>query len=367
MGRDGIRVNPEKVNAIKENYPNEHPPANKTEVLRFLGMCGFYSKFIRGYSDLSESLHKISGKKSEFLWSAQCQKSYESLRDALCEAPVLAYPNFSKPFRMYSDASGVALGSVLVQMDEDECEKPIAYYSRVLQSQERRYSNTERELLAVYEGLRHFRNYTYGGKCVCFTDHRALVYMKDTANPSTRLAKWRYTLMGEIDWDLRYVPGKKNCVADALSRVPKFPRTSETETKPVEIVEGKKLDQDFEINWCFLGETAPSLECPDQVYLPFNKPQVPNLGPEYEGTVCNFVTRSMSKTVLSETAKKRGEPCILELGQPEVTVKCGHEEKLENGEDMFGTSVNIDLLEQIIKSQSQDDESLNENLFEHTM
>ncbi len=302
VARDGIRVNPEKVKAIKENYLNERPPSNRTEVLRFLGMCGFYSKFIRGYSDLAEPLHRISGKKSTFLWTAQCQNSYEQLRDSLCEAPVLAYPNFSKEFRMYSDASSVALGSVLVQTDEDECERPIAYYSRVLQPAERRYENTERELLAVYEGLRHFRTYTYGGKCTCFTDHRALLYLKDTPNPSTRLAKWRFTLMGETDWDLRYVPGKKNCVADALSRVPKFPKTQEgTETKPVEVIEGKKLGQkDFEINWCFLGETKPSLECPDQVYLPFNKPHVPSPGSD---TVCNFITRSMAKNVLSETVR----------------------------------------------------------------
>ncbi len=358
VARDGIRVNPEKVKAIKENYLNERPPSNRTEILRFLGMCGFYSKFIRGYSDLAEPLHKISGKKSEFLWTTKCQSSYEQLRDSLCEAPVLAYPNFSKEFRMYSDASGVALGSVLVQTDEDECEKPIAFYSRVLQPAEKRYENTDRELLSVYEGLRHFRTYTYGGKCICFTDHRALLYLKDTPNPSTRLAKWRFTLMGETDWDLRYVPGKKNCVADALSRIPKFPKTQETVTKPVEIIEGKKLDQDFEINWCFLGETMPSLENPDQVYLPFNKPQDPNLDSEYRSTVCNFTTRSMSKQILNETAKKRGEPCILELGEPEVTVRCGHEGKTENGEDMFGTSVNLDLLNEIAKSQSRDKESL---------
>ncbi len=358
VGRDGIRVNPEKVKAIKENYPNERPPANRIEILRFLGMCGFYSKFIRGYSDLADPLHKISGKKSQFLWTAQCQNSYEQLRDSLCEAPVLAYPNFSKEFRMYSDASSVALGSVLVQTDEDECERPIAYYSRIFQPQERRYSNTERELLAVYEGLRHFRTYTYGGKCTCFMDHRALLYLKDTPNPSTRLAKWRYTLMGELDWDLRYVPGKKNCVADALSRVPKFPKTQEeTETKPVETVEGKKLDQtDFEINWCFLGEAKPSLECPDQVYLPFNKPHVvPSSGSDI---VCNVTTRSMAKSSVSETVKNRGEPCLLDLGEPEPEVTCGHEGILENGEDMFGKSVNTDLLKEIVKSQSRDTESL---------
>jgi len=231
ISEEGIKVDPAKVIKLKEAYPLGVALKSKQQVLRFLGMCGYYAKFVHHYSDIAEPLHKISGKTANFLWTVECQRAYDKLVNNLCEAPVLAYPDFDKPFRIYSDASAVALGSVLCQLDDEGNERPIAYYSRVFGDAERRYSNTERELLAVFESLKHFRTWIYGGKVVCFTDHKALIYLKTTENPTTRLAKWRYFLLGETDWEIRYVPGKQNVVADALSRVPRFSSAKENPGK----------------------------------------------------------------------------------------------------------------------------------------
>ncbi len=190
VSNSGIRVCPEKITKLQDAYPDDRPPSNQTEIKRFLGLVGFYRKFIHNYSDWSRALEEISGKKSIFKWTEQCQKAYITLRDALCMAPVLAYPDFSKPFRIYSDASAVALGSVLCQMNEKNEERPIAYYSRALQPCEKRYENTDRELLAVYESLKAYKPYIWGGSCVCYTDHKALLRLcSNTESPTTRLAK----------------------------------------------------------------------------------------------------------------------------------------------------------------------------------
>ncbi len=158
----------------------------------------------------------------KFEWTDKCEQNFRKLKEALCSAPVLAYPDFSKEFRIYCDASSVALGAVICQQNEIGVEQPISYYSRILNKSEKRYGNTERELLACHEGLKNFRSYLYGGECVVFTDHKAIEYLRNTENPSQRLAKWQYSLMGEIDWKVKYVPGPKNVVADMLSRIPDF-------------------------------------------------------------------------------------------------------------------------------------------------
>ena len=117
---------------------------------------------------------------------------------------------------------GVALGAVLCQLNDDGFEQPLSYYACVFNKSERHYSNTEREILAMYESLKHFRSYVYGGSCVVFTDHQAILSLLKTNNLSQRLAKWQYVLMGETDWKVHYIPGVKNVLADCLSHVPKY-------------------------------------------------------------------------------------------------------------------------------------------------
>lgn len=234
VNADGIKVNPNKV----EKVQNFVPPTSKSGVRRFLGMCNYYAKFIWRYSDYAQVLHSLTGKNADFVWTEECQRSFDHLKQALCNAPVLVYPNFSAEFRVYIDASEVALGSVLCQLNDDGDEQPISFYSRCLVPAERRYTNTEREILAVCESLKNFRPYIYAGTVTCFTDHQAILRLLRSENPSQRLAKWQFTLMGQTDWSVRYVQGKKNVVADCLSRIPNFSLecVSTTEDSSVSVI-----------------------------------------------------------------------------------------------------------------------------------
>ena len=220
---DGVRVNPKTVEKVRE-MPRPH---NVKALRRFLGTCGYYSRFIRNYSDLTQPLHELTQKGAKFDFSGIRQKNFERLKAALTTAPVLAFPDMDKEFRIYCDASDTCLGAVICQFNECGQEQPISYYSRVLNKSERRYSNTERELLAIQEGLKNFRSYIYGGQCIVFTDHKAIEFLKRAENPTQRIAKFQFNLLGATDWRIEYVPGPKNVVADMLSRLPDFSESGE--------------------------------------------------------------------------------------------------------------------------------------------
>ncbi|MCP3667673.1 MAG: hypothetical protein GY696_35150, partial [Gammaproteobacteria bacterium] len=159
INADLIGVNPKKL----EKVCNFLVPNTKKQIRRFLGMCNYYSKFIWNYSDYAQPLHALTQKNAAFEWTENCQKSFEYFKQALCAAPVLRYPDFSSEFRIYSDASEFALGGVLCQLNSENLEQPISYFSRTLVSAERCYSNTEREILPLCESLKFFRPYIYGG------------------------------------------------------------------------------------------------------------------------------------------------------------------------------------------------------------
>lgn len=134
----------------------------------------------------------------------------------MCNKPVLKYPDFSKPFILSTDASGIAIGAVLSQLHEGN-EHPIAYASRQLNKAEKNYGATERELLALVWATKYFRCYLYGRKFTAITDHSALRWMLSLKDPSSRLTRWALRL-SEFDYDVAHKPGKKHANADALSR-----------------------------------------------------------------------------------------------------------------------------------------------------
>ena len=136
----------------------------------------------------------------------------------MTEAPVLANPDFQKPFRLETDASAAGLGAVLSQ-EVNGALRPIAYASRTLQGAEKNYTVTEMEALGVIWAARHFRHYLYGHKCEIYTDHQALKALLNTPHPSGKLARWGLALQ-ELDVEIKYRPGKHNANADALSRNP---------------------------------------------------------------------------------------------------------------------------------------------------
>ncbi|GFX19998.1 transposon Tf2-9 polyprotein [Trichonephila clavipes] len=165
ISKEGIETDNKKIRAITEMKP----PKNNREVSKFLGMTGWYQKFIPRYADICEPLYRLKKKGAKFNWSGEAQDSFDQIKRTLTEAPILQLPNFSEQFNLFTDASGVGIGAVLQQN-----QKPIAFASRTLNKAERNYTVTERECLAVIWALNKFKTYFGPLPVKVITDHAAL-------------------------------------------------------------------------------------------------------------------------------------------------------------------------------------------------
>lgn len=211
----GIQPQPDKVSAIT-NYPR---PTSVREVQRFLGLCGFYRTFIPRLSDLATPLHRLLATKT-FKWTRECEAAFMAIKSALTDQSVLAFPDFTKPFAMHTDASDVGLGAVLTQWDDKhQAPRPIAYASRTLSKAERNYSAIERECLALVWAMRKFHPYVHGTHVTIYSDHNPLQALMSKRDPHHRLARWQMDLQG-YNFKVVYRRGADNRDADALSRAP---------------------------------------------------------------------------------------------------------------------------------------------------
>ena len=164
--RDGVNPDPEKIKSISE-YQR---PVNVKEVRAFLGLTGYYRRFIENYAARAKPIIELTKDGVEFDWTEDRLRAFRDLSASLCKPPVLCYPDFTKPFILATDASNTALGVVLSQCNEDG-EHPVAYASRLLKGAELNYSATEKEMLGVVWGIKYFRCYLYGRKFTVLTDH----------------------------------------------------------------------------------------------------------------------------------------------------------------------------------------------------
>ncbi len=164
-------------------------------------------------------MHALQKKGVAYIWGEWQQAAFDLLKQLLTEAPVLAYPQFDRPFVFETDAWVAGIGCVLSQGDDEKCLRPIAYASRTLTAAEKNYSITELECLAVTWSLKVFRPYAYGRPCKVITDHQALRWLLSQASPSGRLNRWSLALQ-EYQLEVVYRQGRKNEKADALSRAP---------------------------------------------------------------------------------------------------------------------------------------------------
>ena len=139
-------------------------PTSKHEVQQFLGLANYYRRFIKNFAKIAKPLHKLTEKSAPFLWTAECQLAFDNLKQSLTSAPVLAHPDYNKPFILDTDASQTGIGAVLSQVQDDGCERVIAYASKTLSRQERHYCVTRLELLAVVTFVHNFRPYLLGRK-----------------------------------------------------------------------------------------------------------------------------------------------------------------------------------------------------------
>ncbi|GJT13608.1 putative reverse transcriptase domain-containing protein [Tanacetum coccineum] len=210
---EGIHVDPAKIESVKDWAS----PKSPTEIRQFLGLAGYYRRFIEGFSKIAKPMTKLTQKKVKFVWGDKQEAAFQLLKQKLCSAPILALPEGSEDFIAYCDASKKGLGAVLMQR-----EKVISYASRQLKIHEKNYTTHDLELGAVVFALKIWRHYLYGTKCTVFTDHKSLQHILDQKELNMRQRRW-LELLSDYDCDIRYHPGKANVVADALSRKEREP------------------------------------------------------------------------------------------------------------------------------------------------
>ncbi|GFS77432.1 retrovirus-related Pol polyprotein from transposon 412 [Trichonephila clavipes] len=214
ISAEGVRTDPEKVSAVK----NWKRPENLRELRSFLGLCTYYRKFVKGFSNIARPLHKLTESKQKFQWTKECEDSFLQLKEALTSSPILIYPQPDKPFILDTDASNESVGAVLSQ-EIDGQERVVAYWSKCLSKPERNYCVTRKELLAIVKAIEHFHHYLYGQKFLLRTDHASLTWLMNSRNTEGQVARWIQRL-NEYYFDIRHRKGSSHGNADALSRRP---------------------------------------------------------------------------------------------------------------------------------------------------
>ena len=208
ISKNGIAVDPTKVEAVTL----WKQPENPTEIRSFLGLAGYYRRFIKDFSKIAGPMTELTKKNHKFIWSPKCEASFQELKRRLTTAPVLALPEGVDGYVVYSDASKEGLGCVLMQKG-----KVVAYASRKLKPHEMNYPTHDLELAAVIFALKKWRHYLYGVTFEVFTDHKSLKYLFSQKELNLRQRRW-VEFLEDYDCSINYHPGKANVVADALSR-----------------------------------------------------------------------------------------------------------------------------------------------------
>lgn len=208
----GLSMENDKVKAIQE-WPR---PKNRKEILSFLGLAGYYRRFIKNFSQLALKMTELLKNDVEWNWTAEVERSFQSLKQVITSAPLLRSPDQAKPFVVTTDASGFAIGAELSQEFDGQLQ-PIAFMSKKLSSAERNYPVHEQELLAVIQAIREWKCYLDGQKFKVITDHKSLIYLQKQPHLSSRQTRW-VEFLAQFDFDMEYKSGKLNTVADALSR-----------------------------------------------------------------------------------------------------------------------------------------------------
>lgn len=213
ISANGIQQDPSKCSIIF-NYP---VPKNADETRRFVALCNYYRRFIPNFASIANPLNKLLRKNTKFIWSIDCQNSFDVLKRQLTSPRILQFPDYRKTFILTTDASKLACGAVLAQLHGDR-ELPVAYASRAFTRGEANKSTIEQELTAIHWAINYFRPYLYGRRFIVKTDHRPLVYLFSLKNPTSKLSRMRLELE-EYDFSIEYIKGTTNAIADALSRI----------------------------------------------------------------------------------------------------------------------------------------------------
>ena len=200
-----------------EAISKQKPPKNVKEVRRFIGMCGFYRKFVPDFSKVATPLTNLMKSNVKFVWTESCQVAFEALKAKLMSMPILVSYQPDLPLVLVTDASDECVGAVLHQVQPDKSVRPLGYYSKKMSQCEQRYSVTDKEALAIVLACRHFHHYLWGTDFEIQTDHQPLTNIFRRKTKSPRVTRWMLE-MREYNFRIKYVKGKENVVADQLSR-----------------------------------------------------------------------------------------------------------------------------------------------------
>ena len=221
ISKNGIHTDPDKVKAV-----NDYPvPTSTTELRTFLGMATYYRRFVKDFSTITVPMYQLLKKNIPYQWTDDQQEAFEIIKRKLTTAPILAQPDWTKGFLLYTDASSKGLGAILAQKNEKGNEQVICYASRGTHGAEAKYGATKLECLAVVWATAMFRYYLIGRRFKVITDHRALRWLMNMKEPDSIFARWIVKLQ-EYDFEVEYRKGKKHQNVDTLSRMPRSPQKS---------------------------------------------------------------------------------------------------------------------------------------------
>lgn len=212
----GVQMDPKRIEQVL-NFPR---PRNPSDVRSFHGMCSYNRKFIRDFAKIAKPLTPLMGKPSDFVWTAEAQKAFETLRDALVKAPILVHYNPEANHEIRSDASAYAVGAVFYQIHPTDPDQTgvVSYFAKTLTSAQKNYSTTDRELLAAYLSIMEYKHFLWGKRFTLVTDHAPLSLLKSHKDPHHRLARWVAEL-GSFTFDVVYKAGSTHVDADCMSRL----------------------------------------------------------------------------------------------------------------------------------------------------
>ncbi|KAK3701031.1 hypothetical protein RRG08_063284 [Elysia crispata] len=220
----GIAPLPDPVAALRDSKP----PQNRTGLQRFLGMINYYHRFLPGLAPILAPLHaQASGKGQSIEWSAECQASFDRVKEILARSVLLHHPLPDAPTSLTVDASSTAVGAQLEQR-QGQSWVPLAFFSRKLSDAEKKYSAFDRELLAAYSAVKHFRHFLEGRPFTLYTDHKPLTFALSSETDRSPRQTRHLAFIAEFTTDIRHIKGKFNVVADALSRITTTSKAADT-------------------------------------------------------------------------------------------------------------------------------------------